>query len=138
MNIHISQQSTSTDISKNEFNLYPFPFSKPNLHLIIQNQEYPIGNNTKMIKRLKHILSKSRVIYMSHDKEIFTIPSTIPISKESFEHFINFMTKELRFPDYTCLSSTIDVCLKLELHEVLSEIVENKVIVMYMQTNLQK
>ena len=126
MNIHISQQSTSVDILKNEFNSHPYPFSKPNFHLIIQGQEYPIGNNIKIIKRIKHILSKSRVIYISNDQEVFKIPS--PITKESFEHFINFMTKEQRFPDYTCLASTINICLTLELHETLSEIIENKVI----------
>jgi hypothetical protein len=50
MNIHISQQSTSVDILKNEFNSHPYPFLKPNFHLIIQGQEYPIGNNIKIIK----------------------------------------------------------------------------------------
>ena len=133
MNSHISQESTSLSDSKYDFNTYSFPLTKTCLYYDIQNQSYSLDLDIKMIKQLKHILSKSPVISISKNREHFKLPPSI--TKESFEYFIYFLTKDQRFPDYTHLSSIINIFLILELYESFEDIVKNKIIPFIVKEN---
>ena len=133
MNSHISQESTSVSDSKYDFNTYSFPLTKTSFYYDIKNQSYSLDIDIKMIKHLKHILSKSPVISISKNREHFKLPPSI--TKESFENFIYFLTKDQRFPDYTHLSSIINIFLILELYDSFEEIVKNKIIPFIVKEN---